>query len=801
MKLFFLFLMLGCLYFPLHAQTNKKKIETLKIESPVKMDGKVDEPIWNKVPATDNFIQYEPINGQPSNYRTEVKFLYSDYALYVGALLYDNSPDSIMKQMSLRDEIGQSDFFGISIDPFNDGQSSYTFIVTPENIQFDARETAIEDANWDAVWISEVTCFEQGWMVEMEIPYSALRFPQKEEHTWGLNIVRNVQHSREKSFWNFVDAKINGYVKQSGELCGIKQIDAPIRLSLMPYVSGYLFKNSNSSQFDYSLKGGLDVKYGINESYTLDMMLIPDFGQVESDDKIYNISAFETFYEEKRPFFTEGTELFEKGEIFYSRRIGSVKDYYRDKDYDLQANEEIDYNPTEAPLINVTKITGKGKNGLGVGILNGMAGPARAIIKDTLTGKTRSVQTQPFTNYNVLVFDQSLKNNSNISLSNTNYLQPNSNYVSNVTSAQMRFETKNGKYAFEGVGGISYLDGLDKEHVSAGAYDMNVQKIAGNFKFELSNSLAAKSFDDNDLGYIEKTDEMETSLELDYNFYQPIGYMLKCYNALEFTKTLLFSERAKIGNSIEYNGFTTFRNYLSLNLEAQWVIGNYNDYYEARTDNRLFVRPGIFVAGFYLSPDYRKKFVLDVKGGFWHANSENIKGYWVGLLPIIRFNDRFNLRGGITLNHDINDEGFVDKTENSDTIYMAQRNVRNLINSFTVNYIFNSKMALSMRVRHYWLLINYNEFYTLANNGSLVDEPNFHADDLSRNYFNIDLTYIWRFAPGSELSLVYKNSIENESNNPVFNYRENLSDLWGFEKQNSLSLRVVYYLDYLKLKR
>lgn len=785
----------------LNAQQSKKMINSLRIHSPVQIDGKLDEPFWNEISATDSFIQYEPYNGKPSAFKTEVKFGYSDYALYVGAILYDNCPDSIMNQMGLRDQIGQTDFFGISVDPFNDYQSAYTFIVTPANIQFDARETDEEDLSWDAVWISEVTIFEKGWMVEMEIPYSALRFPQKTEHVWGLNIVRNVQRSREKSFWNFVDAKINGYVKQSGELVGLNSIDAPVRLSVMPYVSAYVFKKTDGTPFDYSLKGGMDLKYGINESYTLDMMLIPDFGQVESDDKINNITAFETFYEEKRPFFTEGTELFQKGEIFYSRRIGSINPFYLEKDYELLANEKVDELPGEAPLINVTKITGKGKKGLSIGFLNGMAGATQTILKDTLTGITREVQAQPFTNYNVLVFDLSLKNNSNISVSNTNYLQPNTDYLSNVTSSQMRFESKNGKYAFEGVGGISYLDGLGNDQLAAGAYDMSFQKISGNFKFEISNSLATKSFNNNDLGYIEKTDEMETSAELDYNFYQPFWRMLKWYNALEYNKTLLYSKRAKIGNSIEYNGFTTFRNYFSINLEAQWVMGNYYDYYEARTDDRLFIRPGIFVTGFYFSPDYRNPFVLDVKTGFWHANSKNIGGYWIGLIPIIRFSDRFNLKGGIALNHDIHDEGFVEKTDNEDTIYMAQRNVRILENSFNINYIFNSKMALSARVRHYWMLINYNQFYTLAPSGHLIAEPAFTTSDVSQNFFNIDFTYTWRFAPGSELSLVYKNAVESESHMADFNYGKNLEDLWESTKQHSFSVRMVYYFDFLKIKQ
>lgn len=783
------------------AQQNKKEIVAVKTNTEILIDGTLTEDAWKKASIANDFFQFEPKNGEPSKFRTEVRFLYTDYAIYLGAKMYDPVPDSIMKQLSRRDEIGQSDFFGISLDPFNDGLTGYTFIVSSGNIQFDARQSDNEDSSWDAVWKSEVSLTNDGWIAEMEIPYSALRFPKKDVQTWGLNIVRNNQRAREKSFWNLVDAKVDGYLKQSGILIGIQNIEPPIRLSITPYVSSYIIQSSDQTGFDYSLRGGMDLKYGINESYTLDMMLIPDFGQVESDNKEFNISAFETYYEEKRPFFTEGTELFSKGEIFYSRRIGSVKENYLDLDNKLAANEEATINPTEADLINVTKISGKGKNGLGIGLLNGMAKPVYATIKDTITGQEREIRTQPFTNYNVMVFDQSLKNNSYISLTNTNYLQPASNYVGNVTSTEMHFENKKGNYAFSGIVGMSYLDGLDKNQYTGGAYLVNFEKIKGNFRFELEHGLMGKNFDNNDLGYIEKTDYMESKADVAYNIYQPFWKILKTYNSLEFNQTTLVSQKEKMGNSIEFSTFTTFKNYLSINIDGEYVIGDYNDFYEARTDNRVFVRPGIFVIGGFISPDYRKKFVVDIKGGYWTAHNENINGYWLGVMPIIRFSDKFNLNAGVNFSLDHNDEGFVDKTDDDAIIYMAQRDVRTLINSLNINFIFNSKMALSAKIRHYWRMINYNRFFTLDLDGELIPENSFTTADVNSNFFNIDLVYTWRFAPGSELSLVWKNAIANENDNPVYNYLTNFKDMLDEGNQNSVSLRMVYYLDYLQLKK
>jgi len=275
----------------LQGQTTRKETVALKVQHEPVIDGKLDESFWMQTVAAKDFVQNEPNNGLPSNYQTHVHIVYSNYAIYIGALMFDPSPDSIMKQMSRRDELGQTDYFGISIDPFNDGLNGYTFVVSSGNIQFDALQSQEEDPSWDAVWNSEVSITDEGWVAEIEIPYSALRFPKKPVQKWGINMARNVQRTREKSFWNHVDAKIDGYLKQSGQLLGIENIEPPIRLSLTPYLAGYVQKNQNIESFDYSLRGGLDLKYGINESYTLDMMLIPDFGQVESDNKEFNISA------------------------------------------------------------------------------------------------------------------------------------------------------------------------------------------------------------------------------------------------------------------------------------------------------------------------------------------------------------------------------------------------------------------------------------------------------------------------------------------------------------------------------
>ena len=242
-----------------------------------------------------------------------MRFAYDDAALYACAVLFDPNPDSIFKQLGKRDQIEQltTDYISFDILPYDDDLNMYEFKVSPTNLQNDCKYSAIgQDITWDAVWESAAKITDSGWVVEIRIPFSALRFPKIENQVWGINMWRNNQRKQEYSTWSWVDNKTQDIFRYYGKLVGMKNIKPPLRLSFSPYVSGYVEKNPDSKNWSYFLRGGLDLRLGLNESYTLDMMLIPDFGQVQSDDIILNLSPFEVRYDEKRQFFTEATELF-----------------------------------------------------------------------------------------------------------------------------------------------------------------------------------------------------------------------------------------------------------------------------------------------------------------------------------------------------------------------------------------------------------------------------------------------------------------------------------------------------------
>ena len=450
--LFILFLFISTL-----AAQNNKSVEAYSITTPLTIDGILDEQIYNSALPAKDFVQLQPYNGKPSLQPTEVYFFYDQTAIYVGAKLYDNHPDSIFNYLTERDNTGMSDYFGVYFDPYNQGQLAYGFFITPAGVQVDIKAAKSdgdnEDGNWNVVWESKTLITKEGWTVEMKIPYSALRFSEKAGSNWGVNMFRNIRRYNSNNSWNLVDRKISGFIHQEGELRGIKDIKPPVRLSFSPYISTYFEPKTNAGSSHFLYKGGLDVKYGINDAFTLDIMLIPDFGQIQSDDKKLNLSPYELYYDEKRQFFTESTELFQRGSIFYSRRIGASPKFSAKNN--LAMNEIIDYNPSETQLVNATKISGRTDKGWGLGALNAMSLPSNAIVKNTDTGISRNVLVQPFTNYNVIVIDKSLKNNSYISFINTNVSMYDNPFRANVTATEFQFRDKTKTYALKGKGAIS----------------------------------------------------------------------------------------------------------------------------------------------------------------------------------------------------------------------------------------------------------------------------------------------------------------------------------------------------------
>ncbi|MBU0765003.1 MAG: carbohydrate binding family 9 domain-containing protein, partial [Bacteroidetes bacterium] len=356
--------------YPGTGQIIHKRIEPLRTDNRPVIDGSQEDECWLNAPVAKDFCQYEPVNLGTTDFRTEVKIVYDNSAIYFLAIMNDDSPDSIYTNLSPRDAFGSAmaDHFVVNLSPFRDGKNAYEFWLSAAGVQSDLKMIPDgTDNSWNGVWKAACRITEEGWIAEFEIPYTDIRFTKADSQLWGINFWRSVRRRAQWDSWNPVNKETGNELIEMGELCNLRDIKPPLRLSFTPYISSYLLKEPEIEKTGYSFNGGMDLKYGINESFTLDMTLVPDFGQVQSDDKVLNLSPYETYYGEQRPFFTEGTELLSKLGIFYTRRVGAEPSGHNSAEEQLQDGETLTGNPDETRLINATKITGRTAKGTGLG--------------------------------------------------------------------------------------------------------------------------------------------------------------------------------------------------------------------------------------------------------------------------------------------------------------------------------------------------------------------------------------------------------------------------------------------------
>jgi hypothetical protein len=378
------------------------------------LDGRLDEDAWRDAPPATGFLQRDPDEGRPATEATELRIVYDGSALYAGARLRDGEPARIVRQLSRRDVMAEADSFTLLLDPHHDHLTGVQFQVSAAGVQRDAAlyDDNFEDPTWDAVWESAVAVDGDGWVVEMRIPLSQLRFPVREAHTWGLNARRVVHRKNEVSWLALVRKTESGLVSRMAHLVGIAGIAPRRPLELLPYASAreeYVAPPRAGNPFNdgsRTLAGaGLDLKYGLTTNMALVAAVNPDFGQVEVDPAVVNLTAYETFFEEKRPFFTEGSQVFSlfarsgaseyrsffypEPQLFYSRRIGRAPQG--------RAIGEFVDTPAATTILGAAKVTGRTRNGWTLGIVEAVTGRERARAFD---GRLRATfEVEPLTNY------------------------------------------------------------------------------------------------------------------------------------------------------------------------------------------------------------------------------------------------------------------------------------------------------------------------------------------------------------------------------------------------------------------
>jgi len=805
----------------------KTKIHSLKL------DGKPNDPIWEKICCGDSFIQIEPNEAEKPLEKTEFKICYDDQNLYVIIFAYDKEPENIMSLISRRDDVGRSDLVGIILDTYFDKRTAFEFTVNPAGVKFDGVFSNDEryeiDETWDPVWEVVTSVTDSGWVAEMRIPFNQLRFPEDREQLWGLQVYRYIHRNQEFSAWQFIPQNASGFVSHFGYLQGISNITIPKRVEILPYTVSKLhnYEPEEGNPFapgqNSGLKAGMDGKIGLSGNITMDFTINPDFGQVEADPSEVNLTAFETFFQEKRPFFIEGKNIFQfplgigdgdfaRETLFYSRRIGRSPQH----EPDLDDPEYMEY-PEHTSILGAAKISGKTSKGWSIGILNALT--AEEISKIDSVGYRREETVEPFTNYFVgrVQKDLNLGNTtfgSMFTATNRNINQSYLNYINRSAYTggfDILHQWKNKTYFFDLKTSFSHIRGhreaiLEVQTASARYFqrpdadhlnlDSSLTYLSGHggsinigkqgnskWRYILGGIWRSPGLELNDVGYLQQADRAMQFFWIGYrNLTQTSIFRRMSLNINQWNGWNFGGERLFTGGNI--NGGGQFTNYwefwMGINREGDglstWLLrGGPTMRYE-----------GGWNTWYNISSDSRKSWQVEF-GGFNHLNDDQIskrQDLWLELF--LKPSARFNLSIGPFYNINKNNLQYVDTVEKDDEDrYILSRLYQKTFGLvFRLNYSITPELSIQYYGQPYISAGEYSQFKRVT------DSRAAQYDDRFREFAESEISYDME----EELYQVDENGngiIDYTFDLPDFNFKQFRSNLvvrWEYRAGSILYL-------------
>ena len=805
------------LFITFNYSQNRKEIKITRFNNPPKIDGIINDSQWNGLEPATGFERWMPNNGQKERegYESFIYLGYDDTGIYIAGKFNDPNPSLIPLEFSQRDNIWEvnADSFWLSINTNDDNLNDQGFQVTSAGTLGDtytSGEFSEDDWNFDTVFEAKVSIDENGWNMEMKIPYSALRFPSSDIQSWGIQFSRRIIEFGEFYTWNYIDTKTSTFRESLGLLNGLKNISPPTRLFFYPYLQSSVDLNKNNRPLS-GYSAGMDLKYGISNNFTLDATLIPDFGQVAFDEKELNLSPFEQKFDENRAFFTEGSQLFKKadtggfrgGNFFYSRRIGD--DINLNTDELIEDNEELMSYETKADLVNSIKLTGTTNSGLSIGIINSITEKAYANVKDLNTQEIKNKLIAPLTNYNVVSLSQTALNKySTFSFLNTNVNRGDDFKGSNNSALVVDLYDNDRKFNIN----ANVFQSNSKSFSDTKGFrgGISLSELTGSLRFDIGWNGVDANYYQNDLGYY--------NLRNDQRLWAKVGYMTfkptKLYEKIE--AYLWMSERSRFYPKIlKSQGGRIGLTLTSLKLEEIRAsfdyTSKYKDFEETRKEDFFIYQPAEYELEFNYRSDTRKKLVygsgIEHSYGVNEQFNENSSETEIEFYSRYRLSNQFKVELGISNGISKNEIGYV--FDENDNLYFGNRKVKFTENNISLNYNFNSYKSLNLKFRQFWSSALYKEdFFLLKSDGNRsVSEKNIsdYNPNTNFNLWNLDLSYNWEFAPGSKITLLYRNNIFNENNLSGISYYNSTKELFEKPINHQLSLRINYFIDFNLLKK
>ncbi|MGH7450006.1 MAG: DUF5916 domain-containing protein, partial [bacterium] len=751
----------------LFAGDNERTAVAVRTSTPPNIDGHLNEAVWQNATAANAFLQRDPYEGQPATEPTEIRVLYDDEALYFGCTMHDSEPDKIVARLTRRDNEIESDVISIRIDSYHDHKTAYEFTILASGVKVDIlqfNDANDEDDSWDAVREVKTQILRAGapaaainsenypaigWSAEVKIPFEVLRYSPAPngKNEWGINFIRRISRKQERSEWALVRKSQSGFISHFGHLAIDDDLPKPRRLELLPYSVG---KNKttnraltppNTATHDFSSNGGFDLKYGLNSNLTLDLTVNPDFGQVEADPAVLNLTTFETFYPEKRPFFIEGTQIlqfttfgnnFGPG-LFYSRRIGR-----RPAGETSVSEDSVRNFPEATTILGAAKITGKTGGGLAMGILQAVAAEENATILNT-AGKIESQIVEPRSSYSLVRLKQDFLQNSTIGMIVTSVAREN-RFPAFTGGVDWNLRFQQSTYGIDGFWASSHTTQGATRRITGSAGKIRFGKDGGkHWLYGIGADFTSRNYDINGLGFFRRPNDYGNTFNLTYRENQP-GKILRSWSIIGDGHLRWNFDGARLFNEYGLNANWQWLNYWGMGLRARYSFLADDDR-ESRGLG-LYQKPRQFFAALALTTDNRRPLIGFFEQGFLD-DAKGMRNWSTALGADVRPTTwaefSFQFTYGRTTNREAWVTNLTDSTISPNPISVfGFRDTEGYDLTLRSNLTFTRDLTLQIYEQTFIAKGHYDRFERLLNSTTLLPYNYFGNPDFNNKSFNLN---------------------------------------------------------------